>query len=1792
MRFGRISWALLLALGAWGSNGWIHAEGEGEPKPPAEEPKPEGPEHNVLLNEEEEVKRLLKKARKAREAEDWPTCVRAYADILQKFPTTVYLYRWQGDGEEKARAWGLGVYRSTAEKINEELASLPEGGRRVYLVMNDTAARGLLNEAQERLDERQAEQVAQSYFSSSLGDDALMWLGEVAYDRGAHRQALVRLQQIEKHPEPSVPKVAVLARLFLSQVGAGLADQARSTLDRLRTAAQDPKHGVLRIGHAEGEAALADLAKRLQVEPEAVTPLAAEGSGLETYFGNAEHHRPVPAKSDIGVLKWSEPLVRLLGAPAGTKDDGLQEIQSWQGEAHRVRMLDHHLVARGGWFFICGEQVVACHSVNNPNPDRPQFLYPPQGQAVAPAGQTNVRGQNRGALTQYPLFCTLGGEHLYVVQGPPEPVQMPQFWGGNQQPSKPNWIVCVGKKKGGTLGIESGSLRWSLEPGTDPDFRINGKEDQEWLKGIRFCSSPTYADGSLYVLANGGTGASKESWGICLDAGSGRILWKTLICSGAQAFFGGPVQPAPGLPVAVAGGSVYCVTNLGAVAALDAATGQVRWIRVYDRVATADQNMRGMQMSNAQDFWGPNPPLMVDDVLVVTPQDSMFMYGLDPQTGRRVWQTERVSDAGLGAPGDAERLKHILGVANGRLIVSGRDVLFIEAKGGRREVRVPLRDTYELVGRGCVTSDEAYVSTDQGILRINAKLHPESGKPIGKLVSIHKWKDGGKDNVEAGNLFIAGDVLFSISSTHVNAFFVLEEVEKKIEARIQAEPNDLSHYLELGDVRMRGEAYEKAIAAFNAGLEAAVKQEGDPKVKTLATELKARKFEAYHAAGEKLMSQQQPDPKLAYDMYDAALKNAQTPDQPVRALWRMAEARLALDDAPAAVLLFHRLLTEYGDTVYGFGAASASKASVYAQRRIGQIKEETPVAVAELEKLARQAFDQALQTQGVEALEKVARQFPNSEAYGDTLMALAERHTKAGQSDKARTYYRRYLVGFREGARATEAQARLALAYESAEMLGAARSTLRKLAKEPWAAKELKLDGQAAQPAGTWAQARLTQPQFAKPASTSLRDAGQGQLKEMWSLQAGNNVVPLLPRGSIPSSQGRLIFCIEEGNKLIARDGQTGQDAWKPAPTVPGGFNRAQQHCFWSDGLLIVAGKAEVAALDAQKNGAEAWRYKLFPNEETGGGDLAGFAVADQRVVLAQRGGRVTVLEANTGQEMWHLNTGPAAILDPPALGDGYVAIGRANVKPALIPVLDLETGLRRFELKLDENLVQPPVALGETIFTAASDHKVRAYDANSGKLLWEYAVEQEIVELYANYDLLVAARKDLMLVALDPNATQGDKLLRWKTTEMGGEAFAGLIVDGEDVFLATRGNNQRGQAVAFMASGGKLRWKQPTAGTPISASGNLFRGHLLIAQSTFDPQARMVSAAGLAHRGNGKLTWVTSLGSQRNFALIPFDGGVVVGDGRDLKGYVSVDAERSQAKLDELTAKARANPKDPETLSQLALLQYQLDKPAEALGTLESVLALPDLPEATFGSVFERFSHIRKESALKTKRTLPFQRLKAAPQIDGALGDWAGVAPVELKSWREVYLAGEDDRREELKPGLWNGPADQAVEFRGGFDDQHLYLAVSVTDDLHANANDQAGNLWNGDSLQLAFDMEQDKEMGYQGLDFELGFGLNAQGQLLAWRWVEKSKYVMKPLDVSAKVVRDEAAKRTVYEIALPLAYLELKPETGKAFGFTFMVNDLDKGENVEKGIAPSPGIWNPKYPGQYAQGQLTAQP
>lgn len=154
------------------------------------------------------------------------------------------------------------------------------------------------------------------------------------------------------------------------------------------------------------------------------------------------------------------------------------------------------------------------------------------------------------------------------------------------------------------------------------------------------------------------------------------------------------------------------------------------------------------------------------------------------------------------------------------------------------------------------------------------------------------------------------------------------------------------------------------------------------------------------------------------------------------------------------------------------------------------------------------------------------------------------------------------------------------------------------------------------------------------------------------------------------------------------------------------------------------------------------------------------------------------------------------------------------------------------------------------------------------------------------------------------------------------------------------------------------------------------------------------------------------------------------------------------------------------------------------------------------------------------------------------------------------------------------------------------MYIQIAVKDDAHKN--EQTGSSIDfGDSLRLAFDIDMSGGIGYRGKSFELVLGAGKDGKAYGWRRLEHALYLrgLHPIEKDFSVTRKEADKITLYQIALPLSYLELKPEAGKQFGFTFAVQDQDAGIGVDKSVCPSPGLIGAREPRLFSHGVLEAK-
>ncbi|HZX02230.1 sugar-binding protein [Kribbella sp.] len=134
-----------------------------------------------------------------------------------------------------------------------------------------------------------------------------------------------------------------------------------------------------------------------------------------------------------------------------------------------------------------------------------------------------------------------------------------------------------------------------------------------------------------------------------------------------------------------------------------------------------------------------------------------------------------------------------------------------------------------------------------------------------------------------------------------------------------------------------------------------------------------------------------------------------------------------------------------------------------------------------------------------------------------------------------------------------------------------------------------------------------------------------------------------------------------------------------------------------------------------------------------------------------------------------------------------------------------------------------------------------------------------------------------------------------------------------------------------------------------------------------------------------------------------------------------------------------------------------------------------------------------------------------------------------------------------------WGGPSDLSGKLWLTHDDQNLYLSAKVTDDVFSQPN-RGGNIWGGDGIQLGMTAGAPGEATSAQ---EIGVALTDAGPVDTWRWTPTSQAGVPP-GVQAKVVRDEAAHTTTYEIAVPWSTLGFAAKD-RLLSATVVVNEND---------------------------------
>jgi len=591
------------------------------------------------------------------------------------------------------------------------LAALPPPALAVFRTQVDPVAKRWYERGIAARDSALLTKVVWEGLASRWGDDALLALGELAMDKGNATMARAwweRILPVDErggaagawlgYPDTELDLAGVRARLVLASILEGSRSRAADELLQFQRL-----HPKARGRLAGREVDYADALRELLTESAHWSTPAASDDWL-TFAGASSRTHVAPTGTDPGGVAWRFTLDERPTAktPEAARPGGfgvsIADVWSAAGPGfYPLRV--------GPLVLVNDHRRIWALELRSGKPawGNSAVVYDQGPEAASPwsigLGGTFGRPQFTMTVRDGRLYARLGSPWT----GPPRHV-----------PASPeeSYLVCIDL-------ASQGRLLWKTTA-----------ESAAWA----FEGSPLCDGRNVYVAIRRGD-IRPQAHVACYDAQTGHLRWRRYICS-AQ-------TPAQNLYpeithnlLTLGDGTLYYNTNLGAVAALSAEEGQVQWVSLYPRRRQGD-------LAKLAPHWGRllNPCIYHQGLLLVAPSDSRRIFALDVLTGQILWQTGS----------QVEDVVHLLGVAGGQLIATGRRVYWIGLDGenqGRIRHVWPEGETLDIQGRGVLADRWVYVPAGDRVYVLD-----QQSAELRKIIELEP------KGVAGGNLLVADGLL-------------------------------------------------------------------------------------------------------------------------------------------------------------------------------------------------------------------------------------------------------------------------------------------------------------------------------------------------------------------------------------------------------------------------------------------------------------------------------------------------------------------------------------------------------------------------------------------------------------------------------------------------------------------------------------------------------------------------------------------------------------------------------------------------------------------------------------------------------------------------------------------------------------------------------------------------------------------------------------------------------------------------------------------------------------------------
>ncbi len=1296
------------------------------------------------------------------------------------------------------------LYVDVRQFCQRRLAALPAEARALYRSRVDTQAERWFRQGAATGDRASLRRVTDQVFNSSWGDDALDLLGDLSFQDGRFDEALSSYRQILPdqpgessgltYPDPGVDLARVAAKKLLCR--SGLAENP-PTAEDLATFARTYPNAAGALAGREGPY-LSTLKAALGADH--LAPPSQPDGRWPTFAGASTRTRIVAGSVDVGSLQWRVDLERVEQgrmAPIGRR--GVPMPVSTRPD----RALSYHPIVLGDQVIVSDDNQIRAYNLN----DRPEGL---QG---APAGPVKLAWEwhdedqggrvpqaNRPQVGIPRFTLTAQGDRVFARMGLTS-ISMNRM--GVPVSGSQSYLVAVDR-------ATEGKKLWKKSPG---EVILPHKGAENAIRNLGFEGTPVADPQNVYVAMTDRR-EQTSTYVAALDAETGATRWVRYL-GAASTDADNMFAMGMGMGMGMGGGSsndfghrllslegptVYYQTNLGAVAALDAETGAIRWVATYPRLD---------RVNGAPHDRDLNPAVVHDGLVIVAPDDASAVYAFEAASGRLVWKTKPLPDEA--------KLTHLLGVARGRLIATGDRVLLFDVKNG--ELKHSWPDSghgFEGFGRGILAGERIYWPTRTEIHVLDQATGLRSEPPIKLQESFQE---------SGGNLAVGDGYLIVAQADKLVVFCQNRRLIQRYREEIARDPGRAAPHYRMAQAAEATGQDDLALASLDDASKLARPSDLIDGV-SLRLATRDHQFHLLLKLGESARGR--GDLSSAEQRFHQAAATARVDRDRLRARLAEADAQLGRGEAIAAVATLQGLLSEEplrSLAVAAEGGHRTIRADLMIGDRLATILHEKGRRVYE-------QFDQeaqALLVKGKAAgdsrqLEEVGRSYPVSEALPQALMELGRLHDlKKRPADAARAYKRLLATATTDNLRG-QALFGLARAYEAQKLWVPARDAYAQaLTRFPNVAVNAE-EPRSESTLGTLVARRLAEPPFDRMTADRAEPNISVPLVRRWGLRLDGPVRPLAAEGVPPSTDAGRVFLVQ-GTLVRPINSNSGSSKWSVD---------LEGNPVWAgylDDRVLAASETRVVALGLDK-GQLLWTFdaatpgtpRRGPNpyarpepatkpSNDPPGKLHEFRIVGNRVFCLRGDRELLALDGDSGLIDWSYSA-PGGTITPHLL-IGPQRIVLQTRKPNEILVLDTATGRRHAEYPQteDEEWVRDPLPIDDDHVVIAVDRRtVARFDLVRGVASWVFRESREMPKNgpprpFGDSERLLIVQDGNELIRLD--AATGVK--RW-SRPLGAEDLSerpeALAIDGDRVYWAS------GQSLsAASLRDGSLVWNQHLSG-------------------------------------------------------------------------------------------------------------------------------------------------------------------------------------------------------------------------------------------------------------------------------------------------------------------------------------------------------------------------------------------